>query len=47
MTNKGFTSKIYNQLIQLNIGKKAQLKKGKKTWIDSFPTGTLKDTQHH
>ena len=31
MTNKGFTSKIYNQLIQLNIGKKAQLKKGKKT----------------
>lgn len=42
MTNKGFTSKIYDQLIQLNIGKKAQLKNEKDTWIDSFPTGTWK-----
>ena len=46
MTNKGFTSKIYDQLIQLNIRKKAQLKNEKDTWIDSFPTGTLKDAQH-
>ena len=51
-TDEGLISKIYKQLIQLNI-RKAQSKSGYKTYIDislktsRWPIGTRKDYQHH
>ena len=54
MTDKVLVSKIYKQLIQLNIKKNNPIKPGQNAWRESFskttyrwPTGRWKDDQHY
>ena len=54
LSDKDLVSKIYKELIKLNIQKTIHLRNGQKTWTDIFPketdrwpTDTWKDAQHH